>query len=142
MEQCPFCDAKGRVLTENEHAFVLLSDPRKVPGHALVIPKRHVEQPWELTQEERRDIFELADAMTQKLIAAKLGDGVDMRQNYRPFMQKGKLSVRHIHFHLVPRTQDDYIYQVSEKYDTELFASLDPSEAKEITKILHEKREP
>jgi diadenosine tetraphosphate (Ap4A) HIT family hydrolase len=71
-----------------------------------------------------------------KIRRYKLGDGVDLRQNYRPFMQKGKLSVRHIHFHLVPRTQDDYIYQVSEKYDTELFASLDPSEAKEVRKLL------
>lgn len=136
MKDCPFCNAKDRVLVENEHAFVLLSNPRKVPGHALVIPKRHVEEPWELTDAERRHIFELADDVSQKLIAGKLGDGVDMRQNYRPFMQKGKLSVRHIHYHLVPRTQDDYIYQVSEKYDSELFADLDPSEAKEVEKLL------
>jgi hypothetical protein len=33
-------------------------------------------------------------------------------------------------------TQDDYIYQVSEKYDTELFADLDSSEAKEVTRLL------
>ncbi len=136
MPDCPFCDANDRVLKENEHAFALLSNPRKVPGHALVIPKRHVEEPWMLTVEERRDIFELLDIVTQKLIDAKLGDGVDVRQNYRPFMQKGKLSVRHIHYHAVPRTQDDYIYQVSEKYDTELFADLDPAEAKEVTKLL------
>ncbi len=133
---CPFCSAKDRVLKENEHAFVLLSNPRKVPGHALVIPKRHVEEPWDLSVDERRDIFALLDWVSQSLIAARLGDGVDVRQNYRPFMQKGKLSVRHIHFHAVPRTQDDYIYQVSEKYDTELFAELDPSEAKEVTKLL------
>ncbi|QQS18694.1 HIT domain-containing protein [Candidatus Saccharibacteria bacterium] len=133
---CPFCDARDRVLRENEHAFVLLSNPRKVPGHALVIPKRHVEEPWQLTAEERRDIFELLDYISQKILAAKLGEGVDVRQNYRPFLQKGKLSVRHIHYHAVPRTQDDYIYQVSEKYDTELFADLDPLEAKEVGKLL------
>jgi diadenosine tetraphosphate (Ap4A) HIT family hydrolase len=136
MENCPFCDAKDRVLQENEHAFVLLSNPRKVPGHLLVIPKRHVEEPWELTEAERHDVFALTDEYTQKLLAAKLGNGVDLRQNFRPFMQKGKLSVRHIHYHLVPRTQDDYIYQVSEKYDTELFADLDSSEAKEVTRLL------
>ncbi len=136
MEDCPFCNLKDRVIRENEHVFVLLSNPRKVPGHVLVIPKRHVEEPWELTAEERRDIFALTDDVTKRLVAAKLGDGVDMRQNYRPFMQQGKLSVRHIHFHLIPRMQDDYIYQISEKYDTELFANIDVSEAKEVTKLL------
>lgn len=136
MSDCPFCTAKDRVIRENDHAYVLLSNPRKVPGHALVIPKRHVEEPWGLTKEERIDIFELLDWVTQVLIAKKLGEGVDVRQNYRPFRQKGKLSVRHIHYHAVPRTQDDYIYQVSERYDTELFADLDPSEAKEVTRLL------
>lgn len=136
MNDCPFCNAKDRVLHENEHAYVLLSNPRKVPGHALVIPKRHVEEPWKLTDEERRGIFALLDEITQKLVDAKLGDGVDVRQNYRPFTQQGKLSVRHVHFHAIPRTQDDYIYQVSEKYDAELFAELDPSEAKEVSRLL------
>ncbi len=136
MEDCPFCNLKDRVIRENEHVFVLLSNPCKVPGHVLVIPKRHVEEPWELTAEERRDIFALTDDVTKRLVAAKLGDGVDMRQNYRPFMQQGKLSVRHIHFHLIPRMQDDYIYQISEKYDTGLFANIDVSEAKEVTKLL------
>jgi len=133
---CPFCEAGERVLKENKHAFVLLSNPRKVPGHALVIPKRHVEAPWELTAEERCDIFALLDDITQKLIAGKLGDGVDVRQNYRPFVQQGKLSVKHVHYHAVPRTKDDYIYQISEKYDTELFADLDPAEAKAVAKLL------
>ncbi|MBP9761553.1 HIT domain-containing protein [Candidatus Saccharibacteria bacterium] len=135
-ENCPFCAADSRVVLEGKLAFALLSNPRKVPGHVLVIPKRHVEEPWELTMAERADIGLLLDSVTQRLIKAKLGDGVDIRQNYRPFAQKGKLSVRHIHFHAVPRMQDDYIYQVSEKYDTELFADLDPSEAKEVTKML------
>lgn len=133
---CPFCNAKERVLKENEHAFVVLSNPRKVPGHALVIPKRHVEEPWELTPAERTDIFALLDIVTQKLIASGLGKGVDVRQNYRPFQQQGKMSVRHIHFHAIPRTQDDYIYQISEKYDSELFADLDTSEASEVSKRL------
>ncbi len=136
MKDCPFCEAGERALKENEHAFALLSNPRKVPGHVLVVPKRHVEEPWELTMAERSDIFALLDQITRKIIDSKLGDGVDVRQNYRPFMQKGKLSVKHIHYHAVPRTQDDYIYQISEKYDTELFAELDTSEAKEVTSLL------
>ncbi len=129
---CPFCNGKERIVKENEHAYALLSNPRKVPGHTLVVPKRHVEKPWELTEMELRDVFDLISYVEQKLIG-QFGDGCDIRQNYRPFMQQSKLKVDHIHFHVIPRTLEDYIYQVSEKYDTELFAELDPVEAKAVT---------
>jgi len=35
-ENCPFCNGKERIVKENEHAYALLSNPRKVPGHTLV----------------------------------------------------------------------------------------------------------
>lgn len=134
---CPFCVLHQRVLKENELAQVILSNPRKVPGHFLVIPKRHVEKPWELTQEELQSIFELIFFVEQKIIG-KLGDGCDIRQNYRPFLTESKLSVKHIHFHVIPRALQDYIYQVAEKYETDLFATLDKLEHDEVAKLLEE----
>ena len=131
---CPFCGGE-RVLKSNEHAQVILSNPRKVPGHFLVIPKRHVEQPWDLTKNELADIFDLIFFIEQKIIG-KLGDGCDVRQNYRPFLRQGELKVNHVHFHVIPRSLDDYIYQISEKYDAELFADLDKTEAREVAKLL------
>lgn len=99
-------------------------------------PKRHVEKPWDITPEEREDIFELIGFIEQRLIAAGLGDGCDVRQNYRPFMKQGRVKVDHVHYHVIPRSLEDYIYQISEKYDSELFADLDPAEAKEVAKLL------
>lgn len=136
MNECPFCSLDDKVLKSNEHAVLILSNPRKVPGHCLVVPKRHVEQPWELTSDELKDIFALIWETEQKLIAGGLGDGVDVRQNYRPFLTQSKLKVNHVHFHVIPRALEDYIYQISEKYDTELFADLDKKEATEVTKLL------
>lgn len=132
---CPFCNAGDQVLKSNEYAELVLSNPRKVPGHFLVNPKRHVEAPWELTAEELRDIFELIFFVEQKIIGT-LGEGCDIRQNYRPFLAQGKLKVNHVHFHVIPRSLDDYIYQISEKYDRELFADLDQAEADEVAKLL------
>lgn len=132
---CPFCNPDECVLKENEHAQIMLSNPRKVPGHFLVIPKRHVEKPWDLTNDELQSIFELIFFVEQKIIG-KLGDGCDVRQNYRPFMKQNQLKVDHIHFHVIPRTLHDYIYSVSEKYDTELFAELDDVERNEVSKLL------
>lgn len=134
-KDCPFCGSDERVLKSNVHAQVILSNPRKVPGHFLVVPKRHVEKPWDLTKDELGDIFELIFFIEQKIIG-KLGDGCDVRQNYRPFLQQGDLKVNHVHFHVLPRSLEDYIYQISEKYDTELFADLDKIEAREVAKLL------
>lgn len=135
LRDCPFCQPEGRVVKENEAAQVILSNPRKVPGHMLVVPKRHVEKPWELTDNERKDIFEHIDFIEQRIIG-KLGDGCDVRQNYRPFMKQSQLKVNHVHFHVIPRSLEDYIYSVSEKFETDLFAALDDKEAAEVTKLL------
>ena len=134
---CPFCNPLERILKENETAHVLLSDPRKVPGHFLVTPKRHVEKPWDLTSQELSDVFELIFLVEQKIIG-KLGDGADIRQNYRPFIKQNKLKIDHVHFHVIPRSMEDYIYSVVEKYETDLFAELDDAEREEVTKLLED----
>lgn len=114
---------------------MLLSDPRKVPGHTLVMPKRHVEKPWDLTEQELQDVFELI-AFTEQRVVGKLGAGCDIRQNYRPFMHQDALKVNHLTFHVIPRAKDDYLYSVSEKYEDDLFAELDDLERDEVTKLL------
>ena len=132
---CPFCKPEDQALKENTHAQVILSNPRKVPGHFLVVPKRHIEQPWELTKAEVQDIFDLILFIEQRIVG-KLGDGVDIRQNYRPFVAENRLKVNHIHFHVIPRSLQDYIYKVSEKYEDDLFAELDAVERAEVAKLL------
>lgn len=133
---CTFCNLKpGEVLKSNEHALVVLSDPRKVPGHTLVLPKRHIEEPWQLTADELTDIFKLIFYVEQRFLG-KLGDGVDIRQNYRPFKKQDDLKKNHVLFHVVPRAKDDYIYSVSEKFEKDLFAKLDDLERDEVAKLL------
>lgn len=132
---CPFCNSSDRIIKANEHAQAVLSDPHKVPGHVLVMPKRHIEQPWQLTPEEVQDIFELIFFVEQRLVG-KLGTGVDIRQNYRPFKRQDDLKVNHVLFHVIPRDKDDYIYTVSEKFEKDLYADLDDLERDEVTKLL------
>jgi diadenosine tetraphosphate (Ap4A) HIT family hydrolase len=129
---CPFCDAADRVLAENDLAQVILSDPHKVPGHILVMSKRHIEQPWDLTSDELKAIFDLIFEIEKKILG-KLGDGVDIRQNYRPFSEKG---VRHVTFHVVPRSKDDYLYKVSEQYEKDLYVDLDDMERDAVADML------
>lgn len=132
---CPFCNVGKRVLKENEHAVVILSNPRKVPGHILVLPKRHIEEPWKLTADELTDIFKLIFFVEQRILG-KLGDGVDIRQNYRPFKKEDELKKNHVLFHVIPRGKDDYLYTASEKFERDLFTDLDDLERKEVEKLL------
>lgn len=132
---CPFCNSQERVLKENDLAQVILSNPHKVPGHFLVMPKRHIEQPWKLTKKELSAIFDLIFFVEQRIVG-KLGDGVDIRQNYRPFKKQDDLKVNHVLFHVLPRSENDYLYQVSEQYEKDLFADLDPTEAAAVAKLL------
>lgn len=134
---CPFCHPLETIILENGSAQALLSDPRKVPGHTLVVPKRHIEKPWELTESEITDIYALIFIIEQKLIG-KLGDGCDIRQNYRPFTRQDKLKLNHLSFHVIPRSMNDYIYSVSEHYEEDIFADLDDEERMAVTKMLIE----
>ena len=133
--ECPFCNLDGQVIKENKLARLILSNPRKVPGHCLVLPKRHVEKPWELTNDELASIFELIFFIEKRFIG-KLGDGCDIKQNYRPFMPQSRLKADHVVFHVYPRSLYDYLYKVAEVYETDLFADLDDLERDEVTKLL------
>lgn len=132
---CPFCDLKERILKENERAFVLLSNPRKTPGHFLVIPKRHVEKPWDIEVAELQDVFSLIGFIEQRLVE-HFGGGCDMRQNYRPFLPQGRLKVDHIHYHVIPRTFKDTIYEKVEQFETGLFEDLSDEEHDRIARLL------
>ncbi len=135
VEDCSFCNLGNRVLKQNSQAVLFLSNPRKMPGHFLVSPKRHVEKPWELTNEELGGIFELI-TFTQKRIINSLATGCDVRQNYRPFLQQSRLKVDHVHYHVMPRDFEDELYKKVEKFETAMFETLADEEHDEIAKLV------
>ena len=50
---CLFCDIPPeRVITENEHAYAIRDGFPVTEGHSLIIPKRHVEDYFGLTEDE------------------------------------------------------------------------------------------
>lgn len=131
---CPFCEMDERVLESNEHANLFLSNPRKVEGHMLVTPKRHIELPWQITDEELVAVFGLVRVAQQALVAEFSG-GVDIKQNYRPFMPPDGIKVEHLHYHVYPRTKEDELYQISERFEREMFTDLPEAEQARIEKL-------
>lgn len=137
MSSCPFCDTQklnGRLLRENKLCRVVLSNPRLMPGHTLVIPKRHLERPWELTPAELQEIFQNIWWVEGKLLAS-IATGCDVRQNYRPFLAQSKVKIDHLHFHVLPRTNEDQLFQKSMRFERELFADLSTAEEKMVAKL-------
>lgn len=134
---CPFCtidEVKTKVLKEGKSYFVALSNPRLVPGHLLVIPKRHLEKPSQLTQEERKEIFNTIIELEEKILE-KFSLGCDIRTHYRPFIKQGWVKVDHLHFHLQPRNPEDELYQKTQRYEKDLWKELSEEERKKFSKL-------
>jgi diadenosine tetraphosphate (Ap4A) HIT family hydrolase len=132
---CPFCDAKQRILKENDPTYVLLSNPRRMEGHFLVIPKRHVEVPTDITDEEIVAVFQLVKFVQSKLIGT-LGEGTQVRQNYMPYLPDSKYKVAHMHYHVMPRNLDDKMFQIVDVHDRETFEDLTDEEYDRIAKLI------
>ncbi len=138
MKECPFCqNNKERLLFETDRVKVIFSDPRLTEGHLLVIPKRHVEELWNLSDAELKEILSQLKVL-QKKISKTIGTGCDIRQNYRPFLNQNKLKVDHLHFHLIPRTFEDEIYHRTQKDEVILFKDLEEREVKKVSRLLKE----
>jgi len=138
MNDCRFCNfdaTQNHLLQDGKNVRVIFSNPRLTKGHLLVIPKRHVERPWELTESEHAEIFAFVHDL-QRRLSETLGTGCDVRQNYRPFMKQGRLKVDHVHYHLLPRTFQDDLYERSMKYETDIFVELPDDEVIEVQNAL------
>jgi histidine triad (HIT) family protein len=136
--QCPFCEIdkeKTRIIKSGSHSLVIFSNPRLMPGHLLVVPRRHVEKLSDLKKEEKEEIFQLLEEFQEKILK-NIAPGCDIRQNYRPFQKQGRLKVHHLHFHLQPRFFEDELYQKCQKFETELFLEAKREEIEKILKLI------
>lgn len=135
---CPFCTIKvseqHRTLHEGEHVFVILSDPRLVEGHVLVIPKRHVEYAFEMNDYERKELFDTL-LEWQERIMERYSKGCDIRQNCRPFQSQDWIKQHHVHFHLQPRFLEDEIWHAFQKKEREVFQSLPKEECEKFMSL-------
>lgn len=132
--ECPFCqihEERTRMIEDGERVFVVLSNPRLMSGHLLVVPKKHIERISELSKGEKDELFDKI-IKYQELILSKFASGCDVRINYRPFIKEGRLKVSHFHIHLLPREFNDELYEKSMIYEAEIFKDLTSKEIEEV----------
>ncbi len=109
MENCIFCRiANGEIpsatLYEDEDFRVILDLGPASKGHALILPKTHAANLYELSDELAGKAMILAKKMAGKMTEALKCDGFNIVQNNG---EAAGQTVFHFHMHLIPRYQGD-----------------------------------
>ena len=105
-EGCIFCEVRDRQISaENEYAYASPDSYAVTPGHTLIIPKRHVQECFDLSEAERESIFNLLQFSRKQLQKAdKNISGFNIGVNCG---ESAGQSIMHCHIHLIPRRQGD-----------------------------------
>ena len=109
MENCIFCKiANGKIpaatLYEDENFRVILDLGPASKGHALILPKSHAANIYELSDEMAAKAMILAKKMATAMTAALKCDGFNIVQNNGECAGQ---TVFHFHMHLIPRYKND-----------------------------------
>lgn len=106
---CIFCkiangEIPSKTLYEDERFRVILDLGPASKGHALILPKDHYANLYELPDETAGDVMKLAKKMAAQMTERLGCEGFNLVQN------NGELAgqtVFHFHMHLIPRYKED-----------------------------------
>jgi diadenosine tetraphosphate (Ap4A) HIT family hydrolase len=102
---CIFCELDRPVLAGNALALAVYDAFPVSPGHALVVPRRHVRTIFDADPEEYAACFALAREVQALLARAEpRPDGFNLGVNCEA---AGGQSVWHAHIHVIPRYLGD-----------------------------------
>lgn len=103
---CPFCAraTSGEHLAANELAVAFPDGFPVNPGHALVVPRRHVASYFDLTEHEQSALWRLVSQVKQQLDRDREPDGYNVGINAGAAAGQ---TVWHAHVHLIPRYPGD-----------------------------------
>lgn len=111
MSDCIFCKiANGEIpsatLYEDEDFRVILDLGPASKGHALILPKAHAANIYEISDDMAAKAMILAKKMTTKMTEVLKCDGFNIVQNNG---EPAGQTVFHFHMHLIPRYKGDEV---------------------------------
>ena len=111
MSDCIFCKiANGEIpsatLYEDEDVRVILDLGPASKGHALILPKAHAANIYEISDDMAAKAMILAKKMATKMTEALKCDGFNIVQNNG---EPAGQTVFHFHMHLIPRYEGDQV---------------------------------
>lgn len=108
-DDCIFCKLANGVFAtnsiyEDELFNVILDASPANPGHALILPKEHYQDIFEIDEDTLGKAMQLAKKIATKQTEVLNCDGVNIIQNNK---EAAGQSVLHYHLHVIPRFKDD-----------------------------------
>ena len=108
-DNCIFCklangDIPTRTIYENEKFRVIMDASPASRGHALILPKEHYTNLYEIPEETAGEAMKLAKRLAEKITKALGCDGFNLVQNNG---ETAGQTVFHFHLHLIPRYKND-----------------------------------
>lgn len=108
-EDCIFCKiANGEIpsksLYEDDDFRVILDLGPATKGHALILPKEHYANLYELPEDTAAGAIKLAKTLVAKITEKLHADGFNLVQNNG---EAAGQTVMHFHLHLIPRYKND-----------------------------------
>lgn len=108
-ENCIFCkiangDIPSKTIYEDNDFRVILDLGPATKGHALILPKDHYANLYELPDVVAGKVFKLAKKMATQMTKKLDCDGFNIVQNNGEVAGQ---TVFHFHMHLIPRYKDD-----------------------------------
>ena len=106
---CIFCkiangEIPSRTIEETDMFRVVLDVGPATKGHALILPKEHYKNLYDLPEETAAEAIKMAKKVVLKM-KEKLGcDGVNIVQNNE---EAAGQTVFHFHMHVIPRYKED-----------------------------------
>lgn len=105
-EECPFCKLASdvEIIYEDELALAFFDKFPVSEGHALIIPKRHVENYFDLTSNEiscmQTVLFKVKEIVENRFHPNGFNIGINIGES-------AGQSIFHVHMHLIPRYVGD-----------------------------------
>lgn len=110
-EQCIFCkiangDIPSKSIYEDDKFKVILDLGPATRGHALILPKDHAADLFELPDDTAKEVLVLAKKLGGQMVDKLHADGMNLVQNNG---EAAGQTVFHFHMHLIPRYEDDTV---------------------------------
>jgi histidine triad (HIT) family protein len=119
MSNCIFCkiidgEISSEKIYEDERVYAFLDISPKSKGHTLIIPKKHFENIYDVEEEYLCEILKVTKKLSIRVREKLNPDGIKICQNNG---EAAGQTVFHIHFHIIPKYENEQEYDIDEVYD-------------------------
>ncbi len=108
-DDCIFCKLANGIFStnsiyEDEDFNVILDAGPATKGHALILPKEHYENLFEIPEDTAAKAMKLAKKLGTEMVSKLNATGLNIVQNNG---EDAGQTVMHFHLHIIPRYKDD-----------------------------------